>query len=110
MIMSGEKEPLMQPYTEFYCKSFLKNKKLKKKITLSFTTSLESEPPKINNNNNNNHISCQNNFTTESREWLSSLNPIIVLAKIKYEEGNTSVLGFNNLIKIKLTVTSLNLK
>lgn len=73
MIMSREKEPVMQLYTEFksFFSFFFKKKETnlkKEKIALSFTIPLEIKPSKINNNNNNNHSSSQHNiFTTESR-------------------------------------------
>lgn len=72
MVMSGEKEPVMQLYTEFKSYFFFLKKetnlKKKEKIALSFTIPLEIKPSKINNNNNNNHSSSQHNsLTTESR-------------------------------------------
>lgn len=62
MIMSREKEPIMQLYTEFFF--FFKKKEInlkKEKIALSYTIPLEIKPSKINNNNNNNYSSSRNN-------------------------------------------------
>lgn len=85
--MSGEKEPVMQLYTEFKSFFFLKKgDKLKKKRKLHSALQylLKLSNLKLNNNNNNNHSSSQqNSLTTESRWWMLSLNFIILHDKVR---------------------------
>lgn len=71
MVMSREKEPVMQLYTEFKSFFFKKKKdktKLKKENCTQLYNTFKIKPSKINNYNNNNHCKqSTEEFTTESR-------------------------------------------